>query len=286
MVSSASAQGTGPGDKPSTLNLVKRLARLTPRQLRDEVDLAVAQMKRKGIQAGVASAILVVALVFVAFLLTALIVAAIMGLATVMPAWLAALLVAAAFLLLALIGALVGMSRLKKALPLVPQDAIRGVRYDVGVLREGHRFNPNSLDVRKPKPAKAAGTEPGAGRPKEPQPSYGELRNRADGRRENLATIRDGLAVRLDLKTRIKALLASASAWINVRTVRAKTAVAKATVARPAASKANASKSAALHAKTSHATASDRIKDRWQPLTVLAASLGTAVVLLRKLVRK
>lgn len=269
MVSSASAQETEAGNKPTTLGLFKRLVRLTPRQLHDEVDLAVAQMKHKGIQAGVASAILVVALVFVAFLLTALIVAAIMGLATVMPAWLAALIVAAAFLLLALVGALVGVARLKKALPLIPQDAIRGVRYDIGVLREGHRFDPNSLDVRKPKPAKPAARE---GQAREPQPTYTELQARAAGRRENLATVRDGLGVRLDIKTRLAAVSASFSSWLQARTVRAKTAVAKATVARPADNNGSA--------------ASERLKERWAPLTVLAASLGTAGVLLRRLIRK
>ena len=75
---------------PRTLKLIFKLA---PRQLNDEIALAKVELKRKGIEVGVAAAFLAVALVFVAFLVVGLIVAAIMGLATIMPAWLAALLV-------------------------------------------------------------------------------------------------------------------------------------------------------------------------------------------------
>ena len=78
---------------PRTLKLLFRLA---PRQLNDEIAFAKIELKRKGIQVGVAAAFFAVALVFLLFLVVGLIVAAIMGLATIMPAWLAALLVSAA----------------------------------------------------------------------------------------------------------------------------------------------------------------------------------------------
>ncbi|GAP55542.1 hypothetical protein AHiyo6_21070 [Arthrobacter sp. Hiyo6] len=52
---------------PRTLKLVARLA---PRQLNDEIALAKVEIKRKGIQLGVAGAFFAVALVFVAFLIT------------------------------------------------------------------------------------------------------------------------------------------------------------------------------------------------------------------------
>ena len=96
---------------PRTLKLLFRLA---PRQLNDEIAFAKVELKRKGIQVGVAAAFLAVALVFVAFLVVGLIVAAIMGLATIMPAWLAALLVCAVFLLIALIGGLIGMRQVQE----------------------------------------------------------------------------------------------------------------------------------------------------------------------------
>ncbi len=96
---------------PRTLKLLFRLA---PRQLNDEIAFAKIELKRKGIQVGVAAAFFAVALVFLLFLVVGLIVAAIMGLATIMPAWLAALLVSAAFLLIALIGGLIGARKSKR----------------------------------------------------------------------------------------------------------------------------------------------------------------------------
>ena len=80
---------------PRTLKLIFKLA---PRQLNDEIALAKVEIKRKGIEFGVAAAFLAVALIFAAFLVVGLIVAAIMGLATIMPAWLAALLLCGIFL--------------------------------------------------------------------------------------------------------------------------------------------------------------------------------------------
>jgi hypothetical protein len=73
------------------VGLAKVMARLTPRQLNDEFALATAEMKQKGVKAGVAAAFMVVALLFAAALAIALIVAAILGLGTIMPDWLAAL---------------------------------------------------------------------------------------------------------------------------------------------------------------------------------------------------
>ena len=97
-------------------------------------------------QVGVAAAFLAVALVFVAFLVVGLIVAAIMGLATIMPAWLAALLVCGVFLVIAAIAGLVGVGKFKKAMPLVPEDTIRGIKYDLGIAKEGSAFDPAVLD--------------------------------------------------------------------------------------------------------------------------------------------
>jgi uncharacterized membrane protein YqjE len=116
---------------PKTLKLLLRLA---PRQLNDEIALAKIEIKRKGIQLGVAAAFFGVALIFVAFLVVGLIVAAIMGLATIMPAWLAALLVCAAFLIIALIGAMIGLRKFKGAMPLVPEETLRGIRHDLGIV--------------------------------------------------------------------------------------------------------------------------------------------------------
>jgi uncharacterized membrane protein YqjE len=133
-----------------------RLAiKLVPRQLNDEIALAKIEAKRKGKQLGVAGAFFGVAAVFLALLVTGLIVAAIMGLATIMPAWLAALLVSAVFLLIALIGGLIGLRKFKQAMPLIPEDTVRGLKHDLGIAKEGSDFDAAVLDPNSPQ-AKAA----------------------------------------------------------------------------------------------------------------------------------
>ena len=117
---------------------------------------------------------------FVAFLVIGLIVAAIMGLATIMPAWLAALLVCAVFLLIALIGGLVGLRKFKKAMPLMPEETIRGLKHDLGIAKEGSDFDAAVLDPNSPqaKAAKAAKAEAEA---KEKAEKEAKESRRADG---------------------------------------------------------------------------------------------------------
>lgn len=133
--------------KPSVIDVVKVLVRLGPKQINDEIALATAQMKAKGMAAAIAAALVVVGLVFLTFLTVALIVAAIAGLhAAGFQLWAAALIVAGGFLLIALVFALIGLAKFKRTQPLTPEDAIRGLRLDLGVAREGTDFDPKSLD--------------------------------------------------------------------------------------------------------------------------------------------
>ncbi|WP_142062921.1 phage holin family protein [Pseudarthrobacter sp. B4EP4b] len=277
--SGRTSQGVRIAALPGTLKLLFRLA---PRQLNDEIAFAKIELKRKGVQVGVASAFLAVALVFVLFLVVALIVAAIMGLATIMPAWLAALLVSAAFLLIALIGGLIGVSRFKKAMPLLPEETIRGIKHDIGVAREGSAFNPAVLDPQSPeaKAAKAAKAEAAAKAKAEkeakaaehnkefPQASEPEIARRLGQRRHHLAEVRDDLGDELDVKTQARFLLAAAQVKMRegqVLAVRGKDLAA--------------SRLAGLSESTGGLGA------RWKPLTALAAAGTVLVVLVRKLLR-
>ena len=154
---SAAPAPTAP--RSSLTSLASLAVRLAPRQLNDELSLAGIELKRKGAQVGVASALLGAALVLAAFMVVSLLVAAIMGLGVVMAPWLAALLLAALFLVLAAILGLIGALRVKKAMPLMPEEAWRGIRWDLGVLSEGRSFDPATLDN---KPAKEEKPEPEA----------------------------------------------------------------------------------------------------------------------------
>jgi uncharacterized membrane protein YqjE len=265
---------------------VKLLLRLAPRQINDEIAFAKVEIKRKGIQVGVAAAFLGVALIFLAFLVVGLIVAAIMGLATIMPAWLAALLVCAAFLVVALIGALIGIQKFKKAMPLVPEETIRGIKYDLGIAKEGSDFNAALLDPDSPeaKAAKAAKDAAAAKAKAEkeakaeehkkefPHASEPELHRRLEQRRRHIAEVRDELDTELDIKPQVAFLLGSA---------KEKLGEGKAVFehGREAVGQKVGQKFAAF----SESTEGNEL--RWKPLAALAASVTVLVVLLRKLLR-
>jgi uncharacterized membrane protein YqjE len=276
---------------PRTLRLVSRLA---PRQLNDEIALAKVEIKKKGIQLGVAAAFFAVALVFVAFLVTGLIVAAIMGLATIMPAWLAALLVCALFLVIALIGALVGLRKFKKAMPLVPEDTIRGLKHDLGIAKEGSEFDPAVLDpgseqakaAKAAKQAKAAqdkaeseakaAAKPDLG----PAPTEAGLRRRLDERRRHLTEVRDELGRELDARTQAQALL-------NVTQDRLKTGKERAghQLAGLGHSVSSLLNRGAQDRGAQARAAQGQRDVRWKPLAALAASVTVLAVLLRKLLK-
>lgn len=255
-------------DRSSLVGLVQVAGRLLPRQLSDEVSLAVAELKAKGVKVGVAAGLLAGALLLLAAMAISLLVAAILGLGEAIAPWLSALLFAAFFLIVGGILGLIGALRVKKELPLLPENAIRGIKHDIGVLKEGRSFDPSTLD-QKPEPKEEPRKEEEQV-PKEPAPSLEELRARAGERREHLARIRDGLGQKLDVKPqseRIKSDAASAASRAR-----------HAAELRIAAVKRSAG--------SGSAGAGYDLQERWKPLAALAASLATFAVLLRRLLRK
>jgi hypothetical protein len=274
---------TSPGLRITALpRTLKLLFRLAPRQLNDEIAFAKIELKRKGIQVGVAAAFFAVALVFLALLVIGLVVAAIMGLATIMPAWLAALLVSAAFLLIALIGGLVGLGKFKKAMPLIPEETLRGIRHDIGVAREGSAFNAAVLDPDSPeaKAAKAAKDEAAAKAKAEkaakdaehekefPHASEPELARRLHQRRNHLTEVRDELGTELDVKTQSRYLLAAAQGKL-----------------RDGQALALRGKDIAGARLAGFAGPAEDLQKRWKPLAALAAAGTILLVLLRRLIR-
>ncbi len=270
---------------PRTLKLIFKLA---PRQLNDEIAFAKAEVKRKGIQLGIAAAFFGVALVFVLLLVIGLVVAAIMGLATIMPAWLAALLVCAAFLVIALLVALVGLRKFKKAMPLMPEDTLRGLKHDLGIAKEGSAFDAAVLDPKSEqyKAAKAAKAEAAAKAKAEkeakaaaepdfgPPPTESELRRRLEQRRAHLTEVRDELNAELDLKPQAKVVLA---------VVQAKVADAREQLGGKTAGFMAAARDASAAAADS--PVAGRLGERWQPMVAFAASAAAFVFLLRKLIK-
>jgi hypothetical protein len=270
-------------------DLVGQAARLAPRQLNDELTLAKIELRQRGTQAGIGAGLFGVALVFLGLLVIALVVAAILGLATVMPGWLAALIVGAAFLVILAIAALMGLSWVKKAMPLMPADAVRGLRHDLGIVTEGRDFDPRLLDPSTIQYKRAQATKEAEkarerlekeaqdrahGKVKLPTPTEAELRERLTKRREHLLDVREGLAAEMDVKRQ---------AGYLAEDVRATFAGASGRFTK--ANAASAGGAATEDESARRAEAAEKIRERWAPLTVFTVSATAFVVLLRKLVK-
>jgi predicted lipid-binding transport protein (Tim44 family) len=103
---------------------------------RDEVELAKAELARKGKVVGIGGGMIGAAGLVAVLGLGALTAAAILGLAQVIDqAWVAALIVGAAYLAVAGALALVGRRRIQEASPLVPEEATESVKEDVEWLK-------------------------------------------------------------------------------------------------------------------------------------------------------
>jgi Putative Actinobacterial Holin-X, holin superfamily III len=118
-------------DERSLADLARQLSLQTTQLVRQEVELAKAELRVKGKRAGVGAGLFGGAgvLGFYAFgALTACIIAAI---ALALDVWLSALIVAVAYGLVAAILALRGKRKVQQATPPVPQAAVQSVKEDV-----------------------------------------------------------------------------------------------------------------------------------------------------------
>ena len=115
----------------STADLVRRASEQISALVRDEIRLARVEMMTKARHAGVGTGLLGAAGVLSVYGIGALLVCVGLLLAYVMPAWLAALLVAVGVFGMAGLAGILGRSRLRRAMPPVPVEAVHGVRSDV-----------------------------------------------------------------------------------------------------------------------------------------------------------
>lgn len=261
-------------DGSGLVETIKTAARLVPRQINDEVELAKLELGQKKARLGGIAISSGVALVFLALLVIALVVAAIAGLAVVLPLWLSALIVSAAFLVVIAISGLVAYSKVKALLPLLPEHAWRGIRHDVGIAREGRNFDPSTLDVKAPtreekkaqkaeaEAAKAKAQAERAAKEAEhgPRASTDELIKRTAARREHLMDLRGELVEEADVKKQAGHLIDTAK------------------------HRAKATAQQAAGGAVGHLA--DTAKERWKPLAVFVVASSVAMVLLRKLLNK
>ncbi len=123
----------------STAQLVSRLSTQVSELVRGELELARAELTEKGKKAGAGAGMAGAGAVLAWFAVGALVAAAIAGLAVVLPVWLSAIVVAAVLLIVAGVFALVAKSRITRAVPPVPEEAIDGLQRDVAAVKEAAR---------------------------------------------------------------------------------------------------------------------------------------------------
>jgi uncharacterized membrane protein YqjE len=112
-------------------DLLKDLSQQTSTLVRQELELAKAELAQKGKQLGAGAGLLAGAAVVVLLALGALTAALIAVLSTAMSTWLAALIVAVVYVALAAVLAVVGRGRIRKATPAAPEQTIETVKEDV-----------------------------------------------------------------------------------------------------------------------------------------------------------
>src|ERR1700691_2411498 len=112
----------------STGDLVKQMSEQVSTLVRDELKLAQLEMTRKGKQAGIGVGMFGGSGLIALYGLGCLIACAILGIRRGLAPWLSARVVGVALLAVAGIAPLVGKSRLQKAPPPVPQEAVESVK--------------------------------------------------------------------------------------------------------------------------------------------------------------
>ena len=117
-------------DRP-TGELLKELSDQSTTLIKQEVELAKAELQEKGKQAGLGAGMFGGAGLFGIGAFAALTTALIAALATAMETWLAALIVAVVYGVVAGVLAMQGKSKVKEAAPPVPEQAKESVKEDV-----------------------------------------------------------------------------------------------------------------------------------------------------------
>jgi uncharacterized membrane protein YqjE len=114
-----------------TGELLKQLSDHTTTLVRQEIELAKAELGEKGKKAGLGAGMFGAAGLFAVFALAALTTGIIVALDSAMPLWLAALIPAVSYAAAAAALALQGRNKVQQAAPPVPEQATESVKEDL-----------------------------------------------------------------------------------------------------------------------------------------------------------
>jgi hypothetical protein len=120
----------------SVAELVKQLTEQTSRLASLEIALAKAETREKATEAGVGASLLGGASLFGLLSSGALTAALILGISQGLDDWLAALIVGAAYAIVAGILLLIGRARVRRAMPIAPEQTTQSVKEDVEWLKD------------------------------------------------------------------------------------------------------------------------------------------------------
>jgi hypothetical protein len=126
---------TTPAADASTAELVQRMSEQVTRLVRDELQLARAELTYKGKKAGLGVGLFGGAGIIALYGVGCLVAAAILGLAAGVPYWLAALIVALVLFIVAGGAAFFGRRQVQEATPPVPTETVEGVKQDIEALK-------------------------------------------------------------------------------------------------------------------------------------------------------
>jgi uncharacterized membrane protein YqjE len=130
-------------DERSVPELMRQLSDQTATLVRQELELAKAELAVKGKRAGVGAGMFGAAGVFGLYALGALTATVILALSLAMKGWLAALIVTVIYAAIAGVLALAGKSNVSKGVPPMPEQTVETVKEDVEVakqrVKEGRR---------------------------------------------------------------------------------------------------------------------------------------------------
>jgi len=129
-----------PEREASTGELVNQLSEQVSRLVRDELEMARLELTRKGRFAGLGMGMYGASGLVALYAIACLLAAAIIAIAGEIRPWLAALIVGLALLVVSAAAALMGRSRVRRATPPIPDQAVEGAKADVEEVKEGmHR---------------------------------------------------------------------------------------------------------------------------------------------------
>lgn len=279
----------------SLLDLLATIFRLIPKQLSDNIALLSGQLKTKGIRAGIGLGVTVIGLVIGTITFIALVVALIGAFMSEASLWQTSLWVALGAFVVMLILLVVGLLVVKSSFPLIAPETIQGIKHDVGYIMKGNAFDPVEFDRleeerrqqrivekqrRKEQESRAKKEQQRAVRRGEAAaslpktgPTEAEIRHRMELRRRHMGDIRSGVDEKTDFR-----------AQFNTFTRHATGKVPSANVEQAVSPLAPHHSAARAGEKVNDGM--EFMKDRWQPLTMLGASVTTAAILLRRLRRR